>query len=770
MRAPVQPPSSSNKQQPSLTRAATLFPPPLAHFCPQRWTLPHPPASTSVFHYCWLLRARFINVIEYCDQRFQFLSGFLREYRDDAINALQRTKIDISWTVLGTAPSPSRLDSLFHTHRLTNINETTLLRLPRNLDLYTRPHHHLLQQPFSTSTANRIANIATMAALPEAAGMAALNHQSAKRAIDESKSHTATPRSSTPPRSDRSRLEPRHSHDNAQNRALRSNARKSEGARASPFDIDAVDSALLREFQRPQRESTPGASPHRKRQRINGDRFIPTRSGQDLQASFSLLHEDGSPATPSKQKKRTPHGELHFQKTEEANRTFSHLLRAELFESSVPQAATPTLTPTQTLPTSSHIPTNDGTRAHTPPTNATAPSLPSSLTPSTPHKNLFSYMSPRHHNQVAGHPTPSKTPQSRHGPNLDTRSEIYSLSPVRFGSQQMLLSPRRQPRAVSKVPYKVLDAPELADDFYLNLVDWGSANILGVGLGSSVYMWNAQTSKVNKLCTLDDDTVTSVSWIQKGTHLAIGTGKGLVQIWDAEKARRLRTMTGHTARVGSLAWNTHILTSGSRDRLIYHRDVRAPDQWLRKLVGHKQEVCGLKWNCEDGQLASGGNDNKLMVWDKLSETPLWKFSDHTAAVKAISWSPHQRGLLASGGGTADRRIIFHDTVKGSVINEIDTGSQVCNIAWSKNSNEIVSTHGYSQNQIVVWKYPSMTQVASLTGHTYRVLYLAMSPDGRTIVTGAGDETLRFWSTFGRRPGTREDGDNGGRLADLAVIR
>lgn len=71
--------------------------------------------------------------------------------------------------------------------------------------------------------------------------------------------------------------------------------------------------------------------------------------------------------------------------------------------------------------------------------------------------------------------------------------------------------------------------------------------------------------------------------------------------------------------------------------------------------------------------------------------------------------------------------------------------------WSRNSNEIVSTHGYSsgpvQNQIHIWKYPSMTQVATLTGHTFRVLYLAMSPDGQTIVTGAGDETLRFWNAF-----------------------
>ena len=380
-------------------------------------------------------------------------------------------------------------------------------------------------------------------------------------------------------------------------------------------------------------------------------------------------------------------------------------------------------------------------------------------------------MSPRHHTNISGHLTPSRTPQSRHGPNLNASSDLYSLSPVRFDSQRLLLSPRKAPRAVSKVPFKVLDAPDLADDFYLNLVDWGGSNILGVGLGSCVYMWNSSSGRVTKLCDLQDDIVTSVSWIQRGTHVSIGTNKGLVQIWDAEKQRRLRTMTGHTARVGALAWNDHILTSGSRDRLIYHRDVRQADQYLRKLVGHKQEVCGLRWNTEDGQLASGGNDNKLMVWDKLSETPLYKFSEHTAAVKAIAWSPHQHNLLASGGGTADRRIKFWNTSTGQCIQELDTGSQVCNLAWSKNSNELVSTHGYSQNQIVVWKYPSMTQVASLTGHTYRVLYLAMSPDGQTVVTGAGDETLRFWKCFGKRERDGVGGDGAGaKLERWSVIR
>ncbi len=226
-------------------------------------------------------------------------------------------------------------------------------------------------------------------------------------------------------------------------------------------------------------------------------------------------------------------------------------------------------------------------------------------------------------------------------------------------------------------------------------------------------------------------------------------------------------MTGHTARVGSLAWNEHILTSGSRDRLIYHRDVRSPHQYLRKLVGHKQEVCGLRWNCDDGQLASGGNDNKLMVWNKLDEQPLFKFSEHTAAVKAIAWSPHQHHLLASGGGSADRRIKFWNTTTGAMIQEVDTGSQICNLAWSKNSNELVSTHGFSQNQIVIWKYPSMTQVVNLTGHTHRVLYLAMSPDGQVIVTGARDETLRFWNCFKRKTDYET---SGGRLDGWGQIR
>ncbi len=44
----------------------------------------------------------------------------------------------------------------------------------------------------------------------------------------------------------------------------------------------------------------------------------------------------------------------------------------------------------------------------------------------------------------------------------------------------------------------------------------------------------------------------------------------------------------------------------------------------------------------------------------------------------------------------------------------------------------------------------MEKVSTLKGHTYRVLFLAMNPDGSSIVTGSGDETLRFWKVFPSR--------------------
>lgn len=429
------------------------------------------------------------------------------------------------------------------------------------------------------------------------------------------------------------------------------------------------------------------------------DRFIPSRSSSNL-TGFALLDRSPSGANIAQPNDHREDGAA----------AYSMLLRSELFGQ---EANSPAITPEKSM----------GGRDP----------MRSPISPTT-NRNLFRFKS-----DFKPSTGGSAWPESP-----------YSLSPVGFDRTLAgsTLSPRKAPRKIARSPYKVLDAPALQDDFYLNLVDWSSHNVLAVGLGTCVYLWSASSSKVTKLCDLGPtDSVCSVGWTQRGTYLAVGTNLGEVQLWDATKCRKVRTMGGHRTRVGTLAWSSHLLSSGSRDRSILRRDVRVPDDFVSKLVGHKSEVCGLKWSYDDRELASGGNDNQLLVWNQQSTQPVVKFSEHTAAVKAIAWSPHQHGLLASGGGTADRCIRFWNTATSTPLNCYDTGSQVCNLVWSKNVNELVSTHGYSQNQIIVWRYPTMSKLATLTGHTMRVLYLAISPDGQTIVTGAGDETLRFWNVF-----------------------
>ena len=148
--------------------------------------------------------------------------------------------------------------------------------------------------------------------------------------------------------------------------------------------------------------------------------------------------------------------------------------------------------------------------------------------------------------------------------------------------------PVTKQRVIAKNPYKVLDAPALQDDYYLNLVDWSSQNDLVVGLQSCIYIWSASSSKVTKLYDLgQNDTTTSVNWARNGSLLAVGTDTGLVQVWDVASQKLVRVYHGHEGRVGALAWTTHMLSSGSKDRQILNRDLRDKSDFISRLSGHK---------------------------------------------------------------------------------------------------------------------------------------------------------------------------------------
>lgn len=335
-------------------------------------------------------------------------------------------------------------------------------------------------------------------------------------------------------------------------------------------------------------------------------------------------------------------------------------------------------------------------------------------------------------------------------PQEGYQNSMKVLYSVQQGKNSAVCKPARH---ISSAPTRILDAPDLMDDYYLNLLSWSSTNVLAVALAQSVYLWDAGKGSIDELMSVEeegeDNYISSVAWIQQGgSHIAVGTASNAVQLWDVTAGKQVRSMDGHSARVGALAWNGHILTSGSRDTHIIHHDVRIQNHIVGTLRQHTQEVCGLAWSPDGTYLASGSNDNTLCIWDGVtSSTPKHCITEHQAAVKALAWSPHERNLLASGGGTADRTMKFWNAQSGALLNSVDTGSQVCALQWNPKENEILSSHGYAENQLCLWKYPTLAKIKELKGHTSRVLHMATSPDGSMVVSGAADETLRFWNVF-----------------------
>lgn len=70
-------------------------------------------------------------------------------------------------------------------------------------------------------------------------------------------------------------------------------------------------------------------------------------------------------------------------------------------------------------------------------------------------------------------------------------NDAFKISPFTGFDEENVMIPQKKQREIPKLPYKVLDAPDLQDDFYLNLVDWSDYNNLAVCLASTVYIWSA---------------------------------------------------------------------------------------------------------------------------------------------------------------------------------------------------------------------------------------------------------------------------------------
>jgi len=71
------------------------------------------------------------------------------------------------------------------------------------------------------------------------------------------------------------------------------------------------------------------------------------------------------------------------------------------------------------------------------------------------------------------------------GDTLNNLKVLYSQSKASASN------PKLVSRSIPSAPIRVLDAPDLMDDYYLNLLSWSDQNVMAVALGQTVYLWDA---------------------------------------------------------------------------------------------------------------------------------------------------------------------------------------------------------------------------------------------------------------------------------------
>ena len=297
-------------------------------------------------------------------------------------------------------------------------------------------------------------------------------------------------------------------------------------------------------------------------------------------------------------------------------------------------------------------------------------------------------------------------------------------------------------------PTHSIEIENMPTDFYISPMDWSKKNTIAFALQDGLTFINPKTMEISEAKNSPDDVV-SVKFNPIGDKLFLGSDNGTATIYDIVLSEPTCEFELWDNSVLNADWKENILLAGGRDGQVAIIDLRDDDPVVVVEEAHMEEICTIKMHPESTMFATCSNDCVVKIWDQrnMSNGPVISYSEHEAAIRAAAWSPVANDIIVTGGGTADKKIKMWNTVTGETIKSIDTGSQVCNLFWSAEYNEIFATHGFSQNHLSLWKGTDLTPVASFHTHKQRVLYMSVSPDQSTIATAAPGDTMQIWKMF-----------------------
>ncbi|UPL00550.1 hypothetical protein LCI18_011484 [Fusarium solani-melongenae] len=371
----------------------------------------------------------------------------------------------------------------------------------------------------------------------------------------------------------------------------------------------------------------------------------------------------------------------------------------------------------------------------------------------------------------------------------------------KWSNKEQFNVPPRPPkkRLLPAAPFRVLDAPNLKDDFYCSPLAYSpTSHTLVVCLSNLLYAWS------------EAGGVHMIHGAQAGTWLSSWPMNWEVSrdTWPGAVTLMAKISNIHCQQICGLAWSSdgRLFATGGNDNLCCLFEVD-------HVLGQRRTESARSENGYQGRFEAlspyGGIETRVTrpfyspqdvsETEDASESPIaaemrplpnssdtvrylgpgaerhhW---DHDAAVKAIAFCPWRRGLVATSGGSNNKCIHFYHTTSGAALATIAVSAQVTSLIWSTTRREIVATFGYAQPdhpyRISVFSWPECKQVAAIPWEgELRALYAVPYPRGPasdsdvqrdggfqegSIIVASSDKSIKFHEVWSSEKGATVGG-------------
>ncbi|CAD8198450.1 unnamed protein product [Paramecium pentaurelia] len=199
--------------------------------------------------------------------------------------------------------------------------------------------------------------------------------------------------------------------------------------------------------------------------------------------------------------------------------------------------------------------------------------------------------------------------------------------------------------------------------------------------------------------------------------------------WKKLKINDLYKLDGHSQPVSSVSFSPDgkTLASGSQDNFILLWEVKT-GQNTRKLNG-RSAILSICFSPDGNTLASGSSDKSICLWDIKTGQQKAKLDDHTDQVRSVCFSPDGNTLAS---GSQDNSILLWEVKTGLNKRKLDGHTDyVISVCFSPDGNILAS--GSQDNSILLWEVKTGLNKRKLDGHS-AILSICFSPDGNTLVS------------------------------------